>query len=180
MASLLTGGFSDQSSSGQSASTTTGSNSGTSTATKNLTPSQFSLMNPTSSTIMQMMQNPQSFVNPSRQAAVDQVNQTYAGVPDQIRQQFLTTGGGQSGKQGAAQLQSGLARAGSIAGADTAAQTQAAQMPMSAAELAEAFLGENFGQTTTTSGTQTQDSTGTQSGSQMGFSVGGGVGSKAS
>lgn len=128
----------------------------TNTTTKNLTPYQTAIQPSIFKTISDFMSNPQMAVAPSAQAARDQVNRSYAGLGDRVRQQFLTTGGGKSGKAGAADLQGELARAGGLADVDTTAQVQASQLPLTAAQLGEQFLGQTFGQTTTGTGTSSQ------------------------
>jgi len=149
--------------------------SNTGTTTKNLTPFQSILTGPLSSTIMQLMTNPQGFVAPFKAAARDATNNTYAGLGDTLRQQFMgTTGGGQSGKFGMALAGGNLQRLSDLAKSDNSFDQTAAELPLSGAQLAEQMLGQNFGQTTTGSstatGTGTSDTTGKSSTS--GFSLG--------
>ena len=165
-------------------STTNQSQSGTGTTTKNLTPYQSLLQGPLSSTIMQLMTNPEQFVAPFAAQARDATNSTYAGLGDTLRQQFMgTTGGGQSGKFGQALASGNLQRLGALQGVDTTAAMTAATLPLTAAQLAEQFLGQNFGTTSTNTATGTSNTTGSttsQQKTQQGNSLLGGIGGIAS
>ncbi len=145
--------------------------SGTSSTTAAKLPQQLATAPDIFSTLHQYLQNPQAAVNPARMAARSQVNQNYSGLADRVRQKFLTTGGGGSGKSGQAILAGETGRAGALSNVDTEAQQQAAELPLTATQLAEAFLGINMGQSTT--GTQTQS--GTSSGTESGYGANAGV-----
>jgi hypothetical protein len=146
------------------------SSNSTSTSTRNLTPYQTALQPGLLSTIQNYMNDPMAAIAPETTQAKNAVNQDYAGSLDRLRQQFLTTGGGQSGKLGTATLQSDLAREGAMANVDQSAAATAAQIPLSAAQLAEQWLGMNFGQTNT--GSQS----GWNIGADAGYSGGAGMG----
>ncbi len=148
-------------------------NNGTANTTANKLPTQLATAPDIFATLHNYLQNPQAAVNPARMAARSQVNQNYSGLPDRVRQKFLTTGGGGSGKSGQAILAGETGRAGALANVDQEAQQQAAELPLTATQLAEAFLGINMGQNTTTTGS------GTSSSSQSGFSIGGSAGYSA-
>ncbi len=93
--------------------------------------------------------------------AREQVNDNYSGVNDKLRTQAYGNGSeGQSGKFGTAQVQTDLARRNALSDVDNQASVTASQIPFTAAQLAEQFLGMNFGSKTDTSGssTTTQDS----------------------
>lgn len=169
------GGYSSKSMSNQFQNTGTTSGQSDTTATKS--PYQQAVQPDIFAALHSYLTDPMKAVNPARMAARGQVNQNYSGLPDRLRQQFLTTGGGKSGKMGQAQLQSELGRSGALAGVDNAAAVQASQLPMTAAQLAEAFLGINMGQST--SANQTTANSGTSSGSESGWDISGGIGSKA-
>src|SRR5579871_3027670 len=107
------------------------SSTGTSTTTRNLTPYQSSLQGPLFSYVQSALSNPTAVVNPYRQAARSQVNSTYSGLGDSLRQQFMgTTGGGASGKYGTATLQGNLARLGALSNVDTSFGQTAATLPL--------------------------------------------------
>lgn len=157
---------------------------------RNLSPYQQNIQAPVYKTISDLMTNPQKFVAPAQNQAREQVNQNYAGSADALRSQFMQSGGGSSGKFGTALVQSDLARRGQLSQVDNAAAAQAAQLPITGAQLGEALLGQDFGQTTTgttstaanttTSGTsQTQGTqTGTQTDNRTASDVKGGIGFK--
>lgn len=168
----ITGGYNSSHSSNQFQNQGTSNTSGTSTTARNLLPGQSASASDIFSVLHNYMMNPQAAVNPSRMAARDQVNRNYAGLADRVRQQFLTTGGGASGKAGQAQLQGELARSGEVANVDNAAAQQAAALPLTAAGLAEQFLGINLGQTTTGNELTNTTNSGTSSGSSSGWGIG--------
>ncbi len=143
--------------------------SGQNVTNRNLNPQQAAVSPDIFAALHQYLTNPQAAVNPSRMAARNQVNDNYSGLADRVRQKFLTTGGGQSGKQGKAQLAGELGRTSQLSDVDMAAQEQAAQLPLTATQLAEAFLGINLGQTSNTT------QSGTSSGSESGYNVNGKV-----
>lgn len=126
---------------------------GSTSESKTLTPYQQALQAPTTNLITSAMTNPSQFVAPAQNQAREQVNSDYSGVGDQLRQQFLSTGGGSSGKFGTAMAQSDLARRGQLAQVDNQAATTAAALPFTAAGLAQQMLGLNFGSTGSTATT---------------------------
>jgi hypothetical protein len=142
-------------------STQTGSNYGTSNYTKNLTPFQSELTGPLSQFISQSMTDPQALVAPFAAGARDNINSTYAGLGDTLRQQFMGTGGGSSGKFGMALAGGNLQRLGALQQSDTGFAQEAAQLPFQGANLAEQLLGQNFGGSTSTTGGGTSTSSGT-------------------
>jgi hypothetical protein len=151
--------------------------SGTSTTNRNLTPFQTQLQGPVYAQLMQQLQDPSKTVEPFRVAARNRVNANYTGLGDQLRQQFLTTGGGASGKYGRATLQYDLARRGALSDVDQQAQQSAAGNQFSWAQIANQLLGMNFGSTTTGSGTSSGTRTGTESqGSPLTAGLGGFLG----
>jgi hypothetical protein len=157
----LTGAFSN--SPANKTTTTSGSQnystSGTSTSSQNLTPYQSSLQAPLFSYIQNLMTpaGAQAAVQPFTQASMDSTNSTYAGLGDTLRQQFLTTGNGQSGKYGNAMVQGNLQRLGALQGVQNTGQEEAAALPLQASSLATNLLEHPFGSTTSTSGTGTQN-----------------------
>ncbi len=132
----------------------------TGTTNRNLNPQQAATSPDIFAALHQYLTNPQAAVNPARMAARNQVNDNYSGLADRVRQKFLTTGGGQSGKSGKAQLAGELGRTSQLSDVDMQAQQEAAQLPLTATQLAEAFLGINLGQTTTQSGTSSGNTSG--------------------
>lgn len=154
-------GFNDSSTSYNQNNTTTGS------VSKTLSPYQAQIQPSIFQTLQQYMLNPQEAVNPARMAARNQVNNDYSGLANQVRQQFLTTGGGASGKAGEAELQGSLGEAGALANVDNSAAQQAAALPLTAEQLAAQFLGINMGQTST--GTSNTSGSSSSSGFGVGF-----------
>ncbi len=145
---------------------------GTSDTNRNLLPEQAQTAPDIFATLHRYLMDPQAAVNPARLAARNQVNQNYSGLADRVRQKFLTTGGGGSGKSGQAMLQGELGRTGALSTVDQAAQEQAATLPLTATQLAEAFLGINLGEKTDVN----QQQSGTSSGSTSGWNIGAKVG----
>lgn len=166
------GGYSSSSTSNAFENTGTTSGSSATSATK--LPDQLATAPDIFAVLHQYLTNPQGAVNPARMQARNQVNSDFAGSADRIRQKFLTTGGGQSGKSGRAILDSELARSGKLADVDNSAAVEAAQLPLTATQLAEAFLGINMGQSTT--GNQTTANKGTSQTDTSGWQVGGSAG----
>ncbi len=140
---------------------------------KTLSPEQAAIQPSIFATLQKYMMDPQDAVNPSRMAARNQVNNDYSGVADRVRQQFLTTGGGSSGKAGQAQLQSSIGQAGDLANADNTAAQAAAALPLTAEQLAAQFLGINMGQTSSSTGQTSNQGTGTSSTTGVNAGIGG-------
>jgi len=151
------------------------SQSATGSTNKTLTPYQTAIQAPLFNYVSNLMTQPgaEAAVAPFTQASMDATNSTYAGLGDMLRQQFLSTGNGQSGKFGTALVQGNLQRLGALQGVQTTGQEEAAALPLSAANLATQLLGQNFGQTTAASQTGTSATTGTSStkSSSSGFSL---------
>jgi len=159
--------------------------SGTSTTARNLTPYQTSLQAPVFNYVSQLMtpEGAQAAVAPYTAASRDATNSTYGGLADSLRQQFMSTNNGESGKFGTALVQGNLARLGALQGVDTTGQEEAAALPLTASNLATQLLGMNFGQTTNASSTGSSTSSGTSDSTQtsqqgnMGLGALGGVAS---
>lgn len=166
-----------QSSSNFNSDTNTSNNSNASTS-KTLTPYQQQLQSPLFSYITNLMTQggAQAAVAPYTAASRDATNSTYGGFADTLRQQFLSTGNGQSGKFGTALVQGNLQRLGALQGVDTTGQEEAAALPLTASGLASNLLGQNFGQTSTAASTGTSATTGSSNTSTNsntgGFSLG--------
>jgi hypothetical protein len=181
LSSLIGGGgglgFNDSST---SSNTNTNQNSNANTNTsgstqRTLTPFQNSIQAPLFNYVTNAMTpaGAEATIAPYTAAARDSTSQNYSGLADMLRQQFLGTGGGNSGKFGSALVQGNLARLGALQGVDTAGQEQAAQLPLEASSIASGLLGMNFGQTTTGASSSTSATTGTSStkSSSSGFSL---------
>lgn len=168
----LSGG--SQSSSSNSNVLSQGSTSGGSS--RQLSDFQKSLQSPTFDLIKKFMTDPGSVVKPMIDQQKQQITNSYKSVPQTLRDTFMSTGGGKSGKYGTAALQAGLARTGDLAAADTAGAVAASQLPGQGAQLAAGLYGLNEG--TNYSGTSTENRTGTSSGqgSQSGWNAGVGQG----
>lgn len=128
----------------------------TQTYGRTLTPFQSQLQSPLFSTITNLMQNPQAYLQPFQTQARNQVNANYSGLADTLRQKFLSTGGGSSGKYGLALAGGETARLGDLSNVDTNFAQQAASLPITAGvPAATSLLGMNFGGTSSTSGSDT-------------------------
>ena len=171
LSSLINTLFSQQSQFGQTG-TSTGTSTGTQTATgtqagttaRVLSPEQQQAQTQLSKIITSLSSNPKAFLAPAQNSAREGVNANYGGLADSLRQQFLTGGGGSSGKYGTAALKADLARRGQLSDVDNSFSSQAALLPLTAAGLAQNLLGINLG----TSTTGTSSSTGTTSGTTTG------------
>jgi hypothetical protein len=148
---------------------TSSNTSGTSTTTRNLTPYQSALQSPLSNLLGSIMGNPTQYLQPYETAAINQNNSTYSGLANTLAQQFLQTGGGSSGKYGTALAQGDIARLSGNANIASNFQQQAASLPLTAAGLANSFLGQNFGQTTSGTSSTAGSTSGSSSGSNLGI-----------
>lgn len=168
---MLGGGYSNQNSSGTSdLNSTTGQTGGLS---RTFAPGTGALPSTFAGYLQKLFTNPESAVQPAQTQARNQVNQNYTGAADALRQQFMS-GSGASGKNGLAQTQLQVGRAGALSDVDQAAATQAASMPMTAASLATQLLGATSGASTT--GTSTTQQLGATTGNSSGFNLGAQVG----
>ena len=134
-----------------SAGTSTQAQSGTSEgqSSRVLTPEQQAVSPTIANVILSLSKNPEQFFAPSQAAARNEVNDNYAGVEGTLRDQFLTGGGGgRSGRYGRAVMDTELARRGALSDVDTAYRIEGAKAPLTAAQLAQQFLGINFGEKT--------------------------------
>jgi hypothetical protein len=110
------------------------------------------------------MNDPTAALAPIRNAGLQGINQTYAGVPQQVTQQLANRGYGSSGATGDALYKVGLSRAGAVSGLEGQLATQGIQQQQFGASLGEQLLNSLKGSTTSTSGTTSTDgsTTGTQ------------------
>lgn len=134
--------------SGTSSSST--SSSGSSSTQKTLTPYQTALQGPLYEYLINLITNPSQTVAPFLNQARNQVNDNYTGLADSLRQQFLSTGGGTSGKYGLALGSANNQRIGQLSNADSTFANTAATLPLQASSLATNLLGLNFGSTSST------------------------------
>src|SRR5579862_536731 len=115
-------GFSDQTTntSQQFNQNTNTSSNATGSQSKTLTPYQSALHGPLFQYIMNAMTpaGAEATIAPYTAAARDATSNTYSGLADTLRQQFLSTGNGQSGKFGTALVQGNLQRLGALQGVD--------------------------------------------------------------
>lgn len=172
---MLTGGslgFSDSNSSTSSNQNSNFSTSGSTNTQRTLTPYQSAIQAPLFSYISNLMTNPGAAIAPFQVQARNNVNANYNGLADSLRQQFLgSTGGGGSGKFGMALASGNLKRLSQLSDVDNQFAQTAAQLPLQASSIAQALLGMNFGQTTDTSATGSQQTQGTSKTSSSGFSI---------
>ena len=164
----LSGGTQSQSSNMAQNILSSGSTTGSST--QESSPYQQALQSPLFSTIKSLMTNPMQTVAPLIQQAKNSITSSYSGAADALRQKFMSTGGGKSGKYGTGVLQSQIGQQGDLAGADVQGAASAAQLPLSAASLGTNLLGLNEGQSYAGASSGNQNTTGTsdQSGSYFG------------
>lgn len=110
------------------------------------------------------MNDPTAALAPIRNAGLQGINQTYAGVPQQVTQQLANRGYGSSGATGDALYKVGLSRAGAVSGLEGQLATQGIQQQQFGASLGEQLLNSLKGSTTSTSGTTSTDgsTTGTE------------------
>lgn len=139
--------------------------SGTQQYSQNLTPYQQSLQAPLFNTVSTAMSNPSAITAPAENTAINQVNDNYSGLSQSLRQQFLQTGGGQSGKYGLALASANQNRLSNISGVQNQFAQTNATLPLSVASLAGNLLGMNFGGTTSSTGSSASSSSGSSSGS---------------
>lgn len=126
--------------------------------TKDLTPFQQALQSPLFTYITNMLSgDPGSIAKPFQTAARNDINSTYSGLGDTLRNKFLATGGGTSGKYGLAVAQGEQARLGDLSRSDSDILTQVLGERAGAAELGSTLLGQDFGATSST-GTSGQES----------------------
>lgn len=151
LAGILSNLFSDSTTNASGSTNSTSNQSGTSagSTSKTLTPYQTALQSPLFGLVNNLMTNPAQFTAPFRQQALDQTNTTYSGLADSLRQQFMTTGGGSTGKFGTALATGDLQRLGALQGVNTQFDQTDATLPLEAESLGQNLLGMNFGSTTT-------------------------------
>lgn len=107
-----------------------------------------------------MVQNPSAGLAPMKTQAIQNVNQTYAPMADNLMESLASRGFGRSGQAGVGMRQIALGRAGALTGLEPQFAQMALQRQMGGISLAEALLGLNRGQSMT--GSSTSDSTTTQ------------------
>lgn len=157
---------------GQQTGTTAGQQTGATART--LTPDQIAAESNIARVSKSLSTNPQAFVAPAQNLAREQVNQNYAGLGESLRQQFLSGGGGSSGKYGTAALAGDLQRRSQLSNVDNQAAATSAMLPVTGAQLSQNLLNTNLGETSTgaQTGTSSGAQTGTSSGTQAGTSSG--------
>ena len=143
---------------GSSSSSGTQSNAVNSSTQRTLLPQQTTLLSPLFSSITAAMTNPSSVTAPYQNQARNQVNDNYSGLADNLRKQFLSTGGGTSGKYGLALAGANTRRLSDLSGVDNSFAERNASLPLETAGLAENLLGMNFGSTSSSGGTSTSNS----------------------
>jgi hypothetical protein len=155
--------------------TTNQTQSGTSTTARNLSPQQQILMNLMGPTISQMITNPMASLAPLETSARESVNQNYAGAPQAIRDQFMSSGGAASGKSGMATIAEQLGRTKDLSTVASNTESAAANRQLQALSAGENLLNTNLGQTTT--GSSTGSGTTVQSGNEAGGALSAGLSS---
>src|SRR5690242_277474 len=91
----------------------------TGTTSRNLTPYQTQLQGPLFDYIRSLMLDPTKAVAPFQAGARNNVNENYSGLSDSLRNQFLSTGGGKSGKYGMAATAGTISRLRDLSNVDT-------------------------------------------------------------
>lgn len=123
------------------------------------------------------MTDPTAALAPIRNAGLQGINETYAGVPQQVTQQLANRGYGSSGATGDALYKVGLSRAGAVSGLEGQLATQGIQQQQFGASLGEQLLNSLKGTSSTgttsgsTSGTTTTDGSTTGTQTQPGPSI---------
>lgn len=174
--SALTGYFSNSPANKTSTTSNTGSTTGTSTTGRTLFPGQSTLMNNLMGYANTAMTDPSALTAPYQQAARDQVDSNYSGLANSLQQQFLSTGGGTSGKYGTALEQGNLARTGQLASTDQQFAQENATLPLTVANsLGTNLMNMNFGSTTSNSGTTSSNGTSVAAGSPLAGALQGGT-----
>jgi|SRR5579864_7755441 len=171
----LTGALSNTAANKTSTTSNSFANGSTNSTNRVLTPYQTALQGPLFSYISQLMTNPTATLQPFKQQARDQVNQNYNGLSDSLRQQFLSTGGGSSGKFGTALAQGDLQRTGDLSNVDNTFAAQASALPLQAESLGTNLLGMNFGTTSTSTNSGTSNGTQVGAGSPLAGAFQGGT-----
>ncbi len=114
----------------------------------------------------QSVNDPTAALAPIRQAGLQQINQSYAGVPQQVTQQLASRGYGSSGDMGDSLYKVGLAKAGAQSGLEGQLATQGIQNQQFGASLGEQLLNSLKGTSSSSSGTTSGQTS--QSGSNSG------------
>ena len=92
-----------------------------------------------------MIQNPSAGLAPQKTAAIQNVNQAYAPMGDNLMEQLAARGFGRSGQAGVGMRNIALGRAGAVAGLEPQFAQMALQRQMGGMSLAESLLGLNRG-----------------------------------
>lgn len=120
-------------------------------------------------------------VSPLRTQARNRVNQTFSGVDSALRDKFLSSGGGASGKFGRAATQTELARRGALVNSDADFDRMILELQDRGAGLSERLLGMNFGEefsgssSNATANSSSSSGFGVAPGSALGSALGGGL-----
>ena len=112
----------------------------------------------------QSMSDPTGTLSPIRNAGLQQINRTYADVPNQLTRQMATRGYGSSGAMGNALLRTNLERAGAASNLEGQLATQGIQQQQFGASLSDQLINAMRGTSTSTSGSTSMS--GTSSGTQ--------------
>jgi hypothetical protein len=119
-----------------------------SSVTKNLTPFQSALQSPLFNYITNLLSaDPSTIAKPYQTAAANDINANYTGLADTLRNKFLATGGGDSGKYGLAVAQGEQQRLSDLSTSDSDILTSVLGQRAGAAELGSTLLGQDFGST---------------------------------
>ncbi len=145
---------------GWNTSTTNESSNSASTTTKNLSNSQNLANSLLSTYLSSSLTDPSAGLTGLKTTARNSVNDNYSGATQNLADSLLSYGGTSSGKFGTALRKMQSSRAGTLSNVNSQYDQFALNRQNTAASLAEALLGMNFGSTTnaSSSGTSTTDS----------------------
>jgi|SRR6185295_2447716 len=110
-----------------------------------LTPYQENIQSPLFGLVDKLLKNPKGYLEPFRQSSLTRVNDMYANVPQILRNRFLSSGGGASGKFGTATRMAEMSRLGDLSRVNQGFAEREASLPLEASSLAQQLLGMNFG-----------------------------------
>ena len=151
-----------QTSTKQTSNQSTSSTSGSSNTNVTLSPQLQGLADSLLNYGSNLISNPMQSLQPIQNAALQNINQTYASVPNAVMTQMSQRGYGSSGTAGNAMYQANLARAGAVSNLQGQMATEAIQQQQFGANLSQSLLNSLKGSSTTTSANGTSSSSGSE------------------
>ena len=142
-----------------------GSTSGSSSSTPTLSPELQAVMQQLLGHAQQQMNDPTAAMAPIRNAGLQNINQTYADVPNQVASQMSRRGYGSSGSMGDSMYKVGLARAGAASDLEGQLATKGIDQQNRGADTMTQLLNMLKGTSSTSSGSMSGTTAGTSSSS---------------